>query len=143
MNTEIRKMDKNNIIYLRKIYLSVRQKTFNWINAVIFKETDFDKDTEGEQIYVVTVENKVVGFISVWEPDSFIHHLYIIPEYQNTGLGKLLLNYVINKLSMPISLKCLKLNIRGLSFYENSGWKAVDEGKDNLGEYVLLELKNK
>ncbi len=61
---------------LRKIYLHSRKHAFDWMDSSLYKEDDFDRDTEGEKIWVATNGSKPVGFISVWEPDNFIHHLY-------------------------------------------------------------------
>jgi GNAT superfamily N-acetyltransferase len=65
-----------------------------------------------------------------------------LPEYQNKGVGKLLLYHAIKALNAPIRLKCLKKNTRALKFYEINGWKFNEAGKDVLGEYVLLEFSN-
>jgi len=124
---------------LRKLYLIVRQKTFTWARSNSFSENDFDEDTKGEKVLVATEKNTTIGFISIWEPENFIHHLYILPNYQNMGIGKKLINTAILELDIPLRLKCLEQNIRALEFYIKNGWVVKDEGIDSLGKYLLLE----
>ncbi|MEQ8484456.1 MAG: GNAT family N-acetyltransferase [Pseudomonadales bacterium] len=46
---------------------------------------------------------------SIWTPDGFIHHLYVDPEFIGGGIGTLLLDATIRRLSKPVVLKCLRL----------------------------------
>jgi ribosomal protein S18 acetylase RimI-like enzyme len=82
----------------------------------------------------------VVGMVSVWESESFIHHLYIDARYRRRGLGALLLQSLNGRWPKPYQLKCLVSNSRGLAFYRRLGWKeiATEEGPD--GASILLEL---
>lgn len=50
---------------LQAIYLESRQNTFHWADADAFKLSDFDLDTEGEQIWVAVSGDKVLGFASL------------------------------------------------------------------------------
>ena len=63
-----------------------------WLDSKQFCLADFDIDVEGEQIWVALCKGKPVGFISIWEPENFIHHLYISPEYTRKGIGARLLS---------------------------------------------------
>ena len=36
-------------------------------------------ETKGERVVVAEVDGKVVGFFSLYEPQSFVHHLYVEP----------------------------------------------------------------
>jgi len=143
MDIHIQEMKEDDREALRELYLLVRNTTFTWVEPNRFREGDFDKETEGEIITVAFAGELVIGFISVWEPESFIHHLYVLPEYQNMGIGKLLLSHALETLDMPVRLKCLQKNQRALNFYKTGGWKSKEEGKDDLGEYALLEFVGK
>lgn len=139
MIVEIRKVRKRDLPYLRQIFLSVRQETFTWENPKSFLADDFDKETDGESIIVFVSDNSIVGFISVWEPDNFVHHLYVLPEYQNKGIGKRLLKTALTKLKKPITLKCITKNLEALNFYKRLGWKSIRSGADSKGKYLLLQ----
>ena len=110
------------------------------INPAVFNASDFDKATRGERLFVAETDSEIVGFVSVWEPENFIHHLYVLPEYQGRGVGTLLHHAAVQVLAKPVELKCLSHNKRALSFYRKLGWKTVGSGVDADGEYLLLRF---
>lgn len=137
MNIKIRKFENKDNYKLSEIYNDVRKQTFYWLDESHFK-TSFEEDTYEETIFVATVNNKIVGFISIWEEDGFVHHLYIDEEYQNRGIGKLLLNYVLEIIPYNITLKCLKRNKKAINFYSRYGFKEISHGNSEDGEYILF-----
>lgn len=51
--------------------------------------------------------------------------LYVLPEYYGTGLGRLLTNEALSRLSQPkVCLWVLKDNLRAIRFYEKYGFRA-------------------
>ena len=129
---------------LQKIYLESRKNAFHWMDDSLFNRNDFDRDTDGECIWVATVDNHPVGFISVWIADNFIHNLFVRPSSIGKGIGSALLSACLKKIGRPASLKCLDKNISARNFYLSKGWKIVsyDDGPD--GKYYLMHLeKNK
>ena len=56
---------------------------------------DFERETEGERILVGLLNGQIVAYASIWEPDWFIHHLYVDPLAQRVGLGRVLMNTVV------------------------------------------------
>ncbi|MEX2367497.1 MAG: GNAT family N-acetyltransferase [Pseudohongiellaceae bacterium] len=87
---KIREMNGNELDQLSEIYNSARS------SAGCFLENPVDIEemrtlTEGEVIYVAELQAQVVGFASVWTADSFIHHLYVLPELHGRGIGSKLL----------------------------------------------------
>jgi ribosomal protein S18 acetylase RimI-like enzyme len=137
---QIFEKNKNHIPDLRRIFLEVRQKTFYWIDTENYKLTDFDREVEGEFVLVAVLNDTVVGFISLWLPDNFIHHLYIDEEYQHQNIGTLLLDEAIKIMDSPIKLKCLVKNEKAVKFYNKKGFTAIEKGISNHGEYILYAL---
>ncbi len=85
---QIFKKNKNNIHELQRIFLDVRKKNFNWLDDVVdYTLSDFDRETEGEFVLTAVLNGKVVGFISLWMAENFIHHLYIDEKYQHQNIG--------------------------------------------------------
>ncbi len=74
---EIKEFSACNLESLRKLYLDSRRDSFPWLKADSFRIEDFDRDSQGERIWLSEVLGNVAGFISIWEPDNFIHHLYV------------------------------------------------------------------
>lgn len=100
---------------------------------------EFQFDLQEEEFFLIKKNEQILGFISFFAPDAFIHHFYIKEEHRNDGLGKKLLKFVCNKLRHPIRLKCLKNNKNALLFYDNLGWLKVAEGESEEGDFYLLE----
>ncbi|MEX6687089.1 GNAT family N-acetyltransferase [Danxiaibacter flavus] len=128
---------------LRMLFLKERQKTFAWKDAASFHPDDFDKETEGETILVALCDNRLVGFISIWLPDNFIHHLFVDSAYQNLGIGGKLLEKAIEKTGLPVSLKCLELNTKAVAFYTGKGFTEKAKGGEGEESYILFELDQK
>ena len=125
---------------LQKIYLESRKNTFDWMDDSLFNANDFDRDTDGECIWVATIENHPIGFISAWEPENFIHNLFVHPSNTGKGVGSALLRACLNKIGRPASLKCLGENIGARNFYLSKGWKIVSYGDGPDGKYQLMKI---
>lgn len=95
--------------------------------------------SEGEMILPASREQQVIGFISVWEPDRFIHHLYVHPDHQGTGIGKALIDAVAQRYPGPLTLKCVAANHAALAFYRHTGWHQISTGTGPDGDYFLLQ----
>lgn len=122
-------MKKKHRYELRKLYLVSRIDTFFWEEESTFKLTDFDHDTEDELVLVAIKNNKILGFISLYLEDNFIHNLFVLPEKKGMGVGTSLMKEVQTILKKPMKLKCLSRNKDALKFYESKGWKKIDEVK--------------
>ncbi|WP_211473085.1 GNAT family N-acetyltransferase [Collimonas humicola] len=102
--------------------------------------SDFAKASEGELVFVASSsDGEVVGFVSVYVEDSFIHHLYVRSDFQNKGIGRSLLSSLQHWLPVPWRLKCVRKNQRALSFYLRNDWREVGVGESEDGAYVVLE----
>lgn len=123
----IREMTLQDKPRLRQLYLESRRTTFYWDDPELMHLEDFDRDTEAELIFVAEIEETVIGFISLYVPDNFIHCLFVDALYKGQGAGHLLLEKAKHYLEMPMKLKCLSRNTPALAFYEKEGWKKVRE----------------
>ena len=133
---------QKDLVELRILFLEVRRKTFLWTDISTLALLDFDEETEGEYILVARADNKIVGFISVWLADNFIHHLYVDIDYHNLGIGTKLLNRVIEKIGFPVGLKCIEKNKSAIEFYLKRGFTEKGKGLSEDEVYILLELQS-
>ena len=139
MTVEIVEFSEPDRARLNELYAEVRNANFSNYNAQDESLSTFDNVTQGELILVAKSSNSIVGFVSAWQPDNFIHNLYVDSNYQNQGIGIQLLNAMALKLSYPLTLKCLKENIAATRFYKRHGWNVIGAGKSNDGDYLLFE----
>src|SRR5882757_3789046 len=101
----IRRAEAKDGAALARIFVESRLEAFYWQNPARFRLQDFEKETTGEAVFVAEDSSgKLLGFISVWEPDRFIHHLYISPGELRRGIGKQLLESLSSWLPLPYQL---------------------------------------
>ena len=124
---------------LNRIYRDVRRRDFHWLAPERIGENDFNRDTAGEVIHVAREGDVLLGFISVWTADSFIHHLYVDTAQQARGVGSRLLDFARATYPGPLRLKCVAQNERARRFYAQHGWRVVGSGLSEDGNYLLLE----
>lgn len=138
---QIRDARPQDLDALRDIYLAARRVAFHWLDTSAWTREDFDRDTQGELVLVAANDNgEIRGFASSWEPERFVHHLYIAPDHTGAGVGGRLLSATLHAIGLPARLKCLVRNERALTFYRNRGWDIAGSGAAADGEYYELEL---
>lgn len=125
---------------LAKIFLEARRDAFIWANASAHALHDFEEQTAGEMIHLAEDEHaEILGFISVWEAENFVHHLFVSPRHQRKGVGTALLDDLSSRRGGPFTLKCVAANGAALSFYRALGWRGIGSGTSDEGHYILLE----
>ena len=104
----------------------------------------------GHHFLVASKQNKPVGFATYFFESAQkvrIPKLYILSDYQKTGIGTGLLNK-IESIGMEQAIKHIELNVnrfnKALKFYEKAGFKiieTVDIPYHNfvLNDYVLMK----
>lgn len=124
---------------LKDIYRRVRRETFGWMQLESLVGDTFTEDTREEAILVARLDGRVCGFVSIWMPDNFIHHIYVDTPFQRKGIGTALLGAAMCKLQGAATLKCLESNRNAIEFYGKNGWKVKSTGLSYEGRYVLFE----
>ncbi|WP_051945170.1 N-acetyltransferase [Verrucomicrobium sp. BvORR106] len=124
---------------LAQLLVTCRENTFHWRAPGSFTLADFAIETAGERIWVAEADDGAVwGFISIWEPDNFIHHLYVHPASQGQGVGEALMRTLFSFKETTWTLKCATANARALAFYEKHGWTVEARGEDVGSDYFLM-----
>jgi len=137
-NFHIRKFIEADRDALKHVYLESRSITFYWMRKSRFEWDDFEADTIGESIWVAEVDGVIAGFMGLWMPGNFVHHLYIDKSYHRMGIGKALLHKASEVCQVPITLKCLIQNKKAFNFYSSLGFRIRANEVDDLGRYFLL-----
>ena len=136
---EIRPPEQVDKTALRRLFLTARQNTFKWAKVSRFKLTDYDAETKDEKVMAAFYGLRLVGFVSIYMDDNFIHHLYVDEEFQNRGIGTALLNVAASLTGFPLRLKCLEKNTKALAYYQSKGFNETGNGVSDLGVYIDLE----
>lgn len=95
------------------------------------------------ETFVYEDKEGIKGFISIIN-NEFIGALFVDINFQGNGIGKELLNYVINKYK-ELNLAVYKENKTSVDFYMNRGFKIVMEqiNEDSgYSEYIMKKSLN-
>ena len=112
---------------LRELFLHSRRETFVWVPAGAFQPADFDAQTEGERLRVAEDgSGRLAGFVSVWEPDHFIHHLHVSWPHHRSGVGRALLDRALADAKKAGHR--LVILVGDEPYYSRVGFKAVAKG---------------
>ena len=110
------------------LYVRVLRETFTWMSPDRHREEDFLRAAREEAVYVALEAGRIVGLAAVFGPQNFLHSLYV--DDRGRGVGKALLDYVIECADGPVSLKCQAANTRAQAFYLREGFRCVEAGED-------------
>lgn len=110
------------------LYQRVLRDTFTWLPAWRHNAQDFLNAAADESVHVAVADARIVGVASVFEPDDFIHSLYVAERGE--GVGKALLDHVAARAKGPLSLKCQVQNLRARAFYAREGFREMERGAD-------------
>lgn len=74
-------------------------------------------------IWTAKIGHEIVGFIAVNQAKRTIEQLFILPKYQNRGVGSLLLQTAKSVCQTGLKLYTLQHNDKARKFYEKHGFK--------------------
>ena len=81
------------------------------------------------QIELALIGEKVVGFIAYNEEE--INQLYVHIDYQEMGIGTVLLNKAKTQAKDKLRLYTFEVNEMAQKFYEKNGFKIIGRGHEN------------
>lgn len=125
----------------------VESKTALWQHVVAHPQTV----TIIAQDSALAPEQNKVGFISYFIEDSggdkaTITTLYVLPEYQNQGIGGQLINHVIESLKTKsvatVSLWVLNSNQLAIQFYQQHGFVPTGEQQSEfVSDFEIIDIQ--
>lgn len=122
---------------LEELFLLTRRATFTSRAPEVFQRGDYQKSVEGEEVWVAEQDDIIVGFISLWLPDNFIHNLFVHPDWQQQGVGTMLLKRAEDHLGCPLSLKIAMDNLDACQFYQKHNYELISIHTDTEEPYML------
>lgn len=141
---QIRKAQLKDMERIASIYYESRLASESFLPKEQLQITDLKRDIVDEEVYVCFFQQQIIGFLSYYRPDSFIHLLFIDPAFFRKGAGKALINYAINHFTKPLTLKCLANNTSALAFYQRLGFVCIEkvEGKTIHDDYYTMQYQS-
>lgn len=110
---------------------------FTWRPKGYFKGEDFIGFAEEEEVWLALMSGALIGILSLFRPENFIHCLYVDPNAQRLGVGRALVAHLRKETGQPLTLKLDTPNEKAIAFYEATGWKRLtgpdDSGADIYG----------
>ena len=103
-------------------------------------------DAKGHQFLLIADEGMAIGFASYelnYKPDTAkLHKLYVLPNIQGKGAGRLLMDEV-EKAALQAGNYKVALNVnrynRAFDFYSKCGYSKVGEEDIDIGRGYLME----
>lgn len=130
------------------------QDQMKYMLDLFYSETSLQKQMkDGHRFIVVKELETVIGFASYSSKSAEeskvyrLHKIYINPDQQGKGAGKILIDFIINDIK-PINATSLELNVnrqnKALHFYQKLGFRIVKEEDIDIGkgyfmnDYVMI-----
>ena len=112
----------------------------SWGSAQIER---FERTTKPEEHQILEVNGSPIGCVLIKVESDYIRlvRIYLLPEYQNQGIGSDFLKYLFRKADscgLPVRLQVLKVN-RAADLYKRLGFASIDETETH---YILERQPN-
>lgn len=115
-----------------RLYVRSGTAAFTWRPAGYFQAQDFLRFAAEEEVWLALMGEAVVGILSLFRSENFIHCLYVDPDAQRLGIGKALVAHLRKETARPLTLKLDTPNRAAIAFYEATGWRRMT-GPDDFG----------
>lgn len=145
--------NKNTIVeLLNKVTIQLHKKGINqW--AYPWNLSEIEKDIIKECIYVIEMDNLIVGTFSIKETSKmdfpiadsegkYLYRIALLPEYQGKGLGLEIINFTFQyslTLKKSLYLDCWAGNQKLRSFYSNAGFDYIGDFPED--DYMISIFK--
>ena len=118
------------------IYLAAARIAFPRLPPEEIRADHFQDSLREEEAWVAEIASEVVGLVSIYLPDRFIHSLYVDPPRHGMGIGRALLEQALRRCGGHGELKCQEGNRAACRFYMERGWRPVGWGWSSAGPWI-------
>lgn len=117
----------------------------DYMMHLIYSKSSLQKQFDAQHNFLIAEEdNKPLAFAdySLLKDAVYkLHKIYVLPDQQGKSIGKLLINYVIEKVKQK-GATALLLNVnrnnKAKQFYEHLGFKVISEEDIDIGEGYFM-----
>lgn len=140
----IRELQDKDIDRVMDIWLKSTIKAHDFIEKEYWESnynTVKDVYIPMSKTFVYEEEGKIKGFISIINKE-FIGALFVDNDSQGQGIGRKLIEYVLNKFT-TLNLAVYKNNIKSVGFYRKMGFEVISEEINEDSKFPEYIMKNK
>jgi predicted nuclease of restriction endonuclease-like (RecB) superfamily len=123
----IRKAEESDEKQLAELFFVTRKATFVSRSHDLIQRNDYLESTAEDDVSVAEADGLIVGFVSTYPKNNFIHNLFVHLNHQKKGVGSTLLAFAENRLSKPMTLKIAMDNLSVCDFYEKNKYYKIYE----------------
>lgn len=120
------------------LYHRVATAALHWMPPNSFTPEVFLEQARYETVWLAWEEGRIAGLAALYEPDNFLHSLYVDHGRQGRGIGLALLNVVAAAAQGPLSLKVEEQNAGARRFYAREGFREIETGMSDGSRWILL-----
>ena len=111
-------------------YREYVEEVWGWDNN--YQRERHNKEFASHDLYIIQFRGTDVGFLIMSRTSDTlkVNQIFILPEYQGKGIGSACLTRIVadaNLEQKSVTLKVLKVNTRGIAFYQRLGFTIVNE----------------
>ena len=125
------------------------QEQIEYMLEMMYSEKALKEQIEVKkhQFFLAKEDERILGYLSVevdynQQPVTKIHKIYILPDLQSKGIGKLLMQKA-EQVALENNNTILSLNVnrfnKALKFYETVGFSITKTEDINIGNGYLME----
>ena len=92
---------------------------------------------KGWSLYVADDGGRLAAMLAMHLPDRYLDQLFVAPEYQGKGVGRMLLAFTRKLLPDEIWLRCVRENEKAWRWYEREGFVFEKETADPVSGRVM------
>ena len=103
-----------------------------------------NKRFAAQDVCIIQLHEVDIGFLAVSHTSDTlkVNQLFILPEYQGRGIGSVCMSRIIDDANLEqksVVLQVLKVNTRGIAFYQRLGFTIVGESTTHVQMEKLLQ----
>lgn len=155
MNTQIRKASKEELPVIRRLAFDIWPATYSSILSqeqlaymleLFYSDASLEKDFDkpGYSFFLLELDGKDAGYAGLElkeDQTAHLHKIYLSPHYQGKGLGKKLIQFIIdfarNAGARSLTLHVNRYN-KALQFYQAVGFEIIKELDTEIGNGYLM-----
>jgi len=124
---------------LNEIY-NIEKTSFDSERQMTYASLKHSLQAKQQRVFVGEIDSIIVGYaiIFLYKDSRRIYSLAIDRNYRSQGLGKKLMNYIIDSIKKEninkLSLEADATNLPLIKFYESFGFRTIKELKDYYGQ---------